>query len=238
MTVAETATRVSGNVSASIVTGRQSVLPIGNDWLDVNQILSSMHYLGPINRGQPYRDEFGVLVLANPSSRRLPHSNWLELVRWCLFGTKNGGSQQWKRVSRLLRETRPDVTTVVSYSDPSVGHTGALYRACGWLWAPTWHRLRTPPSGNGRWTQGGKVEAVKDRWVFCLRDDKDRARLLQVNDSALRRKYEYAEFKERTGGDYKRWITHSCKQKSSRHTHKPYPSVKHDYERKIQLRPA
>lgn len=64
--------------------GRQGILPIGNDWLSVNQILSSMHYLGPINRGFPYRDEFGVLVLANPSSRRLPASRWLELVRWVL----------------------------------------------------------------------------------------------------------------------------------------------------------
>lgn len=187
------------------MTGRQGTLPIGNEWLGVNQILASMHYLGPINRGSPYRDEFGVLVLANPSSRRLPHSNWLELVRWCLFGTKNGGSQQWKRVSSWLRDTRPDVTTVVSYSDPSVGHTGALYRACNWLWAPTWHRLRTPPSGNGKWSQLGKVEAVKDRWIFCLQPDATRETALRINDDALVRRYPWAEFRERTGGDFKRW---------------------------------
>lgn len=195
----------NGNVFASTVMERQGTLPIGNEWLGVNQILSSMHYLGPINRGTPYRDEFGVLVLANPSSRRLPHSNWLELVRWCLYGTKNGGSRQWKRVCLWLRETRPDVTTVVSYSDPSVGHTGALYRACNWHWAPTWHRLRTPPSGNGKWTTRGKVESVKDRWIFCLRSDPERERLLQVNDSALVRRYPWAEYREGIGGDYKRW---------------------------------
>lgn len=192
-------------VSASIEMGRQGSLPIGNDWLSVNQILSSMHYLGPIKRGFPYRDEFGVLVLANPSSRRLPASRWLELVRWCLYGTKNGGSQQWKRVCRWLRETRPEVTTIVSYSDPSVGHTGALYRASNWLWAPTWHRLRTPPSGNGRWSQGGKVEAVKDRWVFCLQPDAEREAILRVQDESLRRKMPWAEYREKTGGDYKRW---------------------------------
>lgn len=202
---AVTAPSHSESACASIVTARQGILPIGNDWLGVNQILSSMHYLGPINRGTPYRDEFGVLVLANPSSRRLPQSRWLELVRWCLFGTRNGGSQQWKRVCRSIRSTRPEVTTIVSYSDPSVGHTGALYRASNWLWAPTWHRLRTPPSGNGKWSASGKVEAVKDRWIYPLRPDPARAELLRIKDAALVRKYPWAEFREGVGGDYKRW---------------------------------
>ena len=43
----------------------------------------------------------------------------------------------------LLRDV--GVSTVVSYSDPSAGHTGSLYRACNWIWAPTWLRLRPPP---------------------------------------------------------------------------------------------
>ncbi len=193
------------NVSVSIQMARQGILPIGNDWLSVNQILSSMHYLGPINRGTPYRDEFGVLVLANPSSRRLPQYRWLELVRWCLFGTKNGGSQQWSRVCHFLRQTRPEVTTIVSYSDPSVGHTGALYRASNWLWAPTWHRLRQPPSGNGKWSQGGKVEAVKDRWIFCLQPDSERESILRVQDESIMRRIPWASYRERCGGDYKRW---------------------------------
>jgi hypothetical protein len=206
VTDAGTAENLSA-ATASVLTetARQGVLPIGNDWLGVNQILSSMHYLGPINRGFPYRDEFGVLVLANPSSRRLPHSNWLELVRWCLYGTKNGGSQQWKRVCRWLRETRPEVTTIVSYSDPSVGHTGALYRASNWLWAPTWHRLRTPPSGNGKWSARGKSEAVKDRWVFCLASDPQREAVLALQDESLRRRFPWAEYRDGKGGDYKRW---------------------------------
>ena len=200
----------NGAASASTWMARPGILLIGPDSLSVNQILSSMHYLGPINRGFPYRAEFGVLVLANPSSRRLPHSRWLELVRWCLFGTKNGGSQQWKRVSTWIRTQYPEVTTIVSYSDPSVGHTGALYRASNWLWAPTWHRLRTPPSGNGKWTKSGKVEAVKDRWVFCLQPDAERESLLRVQDDALRRKMPWAEYREKRGGDYKRWISSQC----------------------------
>lgn len=205
VTHVETVARSGGDACVSSVTAAQGILPIGTDWLGVNQILASMHYLGPIKRGTPYRDEFGVLVLANPSSRRLPQSRWLELVRWCLFGTRNGGSQQWKRVTSILRETHPHVTTIVSYSDPSVGHTGALYRACNWLWAPTWLRLRTPPSGNGRWTANGKREAVKDRWVFCLAPDDARESLLAVQDTALKRRMPWAEYREGRGGDYKRW---------------------------------
>lgn len=174
--------------------------------LTVNQILAERHYLGPIGRGEPYQDDAGVLVFANPSSRRLPQHRWLELVRWCITSeTPNAGSMQWRRAHRWLREQFPHVTTVVSYSDPSAGHTGALYRACNWLWAPTWHRLRTPPSGNGRWTDGGKVEAVKDRWVFCLQPDAERAAILAVQDETLMRRFPYAAFRERTGGDYKRW---------------------------------
>lgn len=115
------------------------------------------------------------------------------------------GSRQWRAAHRWLRERFPHVTTVVSYSDPSAGHTGALYRACNWLWAPTWHRLRTPPSGNGRWTDGGKVEAVKDRWVFCLARDSERAGLLAIQDASLVRRFPYAEFREKRGGDFKRW---------------------------------
>lgn len=182
-------------------------LPLGDEFLTVNQILAERHYLGPINRGWHYRDEFGVLVLANPSSRRLPQDRWLELVRWCLYGEKNGGSQQWRRVASQLRKDRPRVTTVVSYSDPAVGHTGALYRACNWLWAPTWHRLRPAPSGHGKWTEGGKVESVKDRWIFRLQPDSEREALLRVQDDALRRKMPWAEYQEKRGGDYKRWKT-------------------------------
>jgi hypothetical protein len=149
----------------------------------VAAFLDAHHYLGRARRGFAWSDEFGVLVLANPTSRHLP-TDWLELIRWCLVGTPNGGSQQWARVSRWLRAERPEVTTVISYSDPSAGHTGALYKACNWRRAPTWHRLRPPPTGNGAWP-GGPQQAVKDRWVFPLRSDPRRASVLAIRDSAL-----------------------------------------------------
>jgi hypothetical protein len=183
---------------------RQAPLPLGDEFLTVNQILSAYHYLGPISRGEPYRDEYGVMVFANPSSRRLPQDRWLELVRWCIVSeVENAGSRQWRQVRRWLLAHYPQATTLISYSDPSAGHDGALYRACNWLWAPTWHRLREPPSGNGNWGTG--KQAVKDRWVFPLHDDAERESLLAVQDDSLRRLMPWAEYREKRGGDFKRW---------------------------------
>ena len=84
-----------------------------------------------------------------------------------------------------LKRERPTVSTIVSFSDPSVGLTGALYRACNWRYALTWHALRPPPTGNGSWTEAGNPQAVKHRWVYALRADPRRACVLAVNDSAL-----------------------------------------------------
>jgi hypothetical protein len=189
-------------------------LPFDDDALTPNQILARYHYLGPINRGRVFRDAHGVIVVANPSSRRLPQDRWLELVRWCILSGL--GSEQWRATRAWLLETFPDVTTVVSYSDPSVGHTGALYRASGWLWAPTWHRLREPPSGNGNWGTGR--QASKDRWVYVLRPDRERADLLKVQDESLMKRMSWAEYREPRwkrrhalretgGGDYARFVT-------------------------------
>lgn len=154
----------------------------------VAEFLRANHYLGPVSRGFAWSDDFGVLVLAKPTARRLPQDGtWLELVRWCLLGVKNGGSQQWARVCRALLDELDTVTTIVSYSDPSVGHTGALYKACNWQWRPTWHRLRPPPSGNGAWG-GGKTQSVKDRWIYALRPDGRRDALTAIQDESIVRR--------------------------------------------------
>lgn len=176
----------------------------------VSQLLAERHYLGSINRGAAWQDEFGVIVVAAPTARNIPTA-WLELVRWCLVrGIKNDGSRQWSAFVRALRRMRPDVTTIVSYSDPSVGHTGSLYRACNWRWAPTWHRLRPPPTGNGAWSEG-KRQSVKDRWVFPLADDPARAELLRAQDAAILRKWPWAEYREPDGVSYKKFLkTISC----------------------------
>ncbi len=191
---------------------RQSALPL--DRLPPQVLLEDRHYLGPSHRASfVHADDFGVMVFAAPTARHLP-SDWLELVRWCLTGGPNAGSQQWKAARKALQAF--SATTVVSYSDPSVGHTGALYRACNWLWAPTWHRLAPPPSGNGTWTYAKGAQAVKDRWVAPLKVDPRRAVVLSVNAEGVRRRMPWAEYREPKwkrgvpilstgGGDYRRF---------------------------------
>lgn len=141
---------------------------------EANDLLRRKHYLGPLYSGGAElvfvgrRDGEVVAcqVWRRPTSRNLPNDgSWLELSRWCLTpeAGANAGSRCHRASVPLLRDL--GALTLVSYSDPSAGHTGALYRACNWLWAPTWQRLRPPPTGNGRWTSD-VVQAVKDRWVF------------------------------------------------------------------------
>ena len=164
---------------------------------DVSAALSEHHYLGPARRGFALEYDGSIVVLSNPSSRRLPHDTWLELTRWMLVkgGDRSSGSQMWSKIAKWLICNRQEVTTIVSYSDPSVGHTGALYRACNWVWAPTWHRLRPPPTGNGSWTDG-KKQSTKDRWVYPLRPDQKRANILAVKDRSILRRMPQAMWRE------------------------------------------
>lgn len=166
---------------------------------ECNRFLVGRHYLGPTKTAAfGWRDEFGVMLFARPRSRHLP-PDWLELVRWCLRGEKNDGSRQWSGFARWAR-VNIAATTIVSYSDPSQGHTGALYRACNWEWAPTWLRLRPPPTGNGAWT-ADKQQATKDRWVFPLRVDERRPQVLLVNDDSIMRRMPWASYP----GNYKQF---------------------------------
>ena len=184
-------------------TGRQADMFQTSGWQSVESVSSELglhHYLGAANRGKAWVDEFGLLVLAHPTSRHLPQ-DWLELTRWCLLGIKNGGSRQWARVRREIPAVWPDATTVVSYSDPSAGHSGALYRACGWKYAPTWHRIVTPPTGNGSWTDG-KQESVKDRWFYPLQDDERREAVLSL-PAAYTRNRPWLEWHDGKGADWK-----------------------------------
>lgn len=77
----------------------------------------------------------------------------------------------------------------MSYSDPDHGHTGSLYRACNWQWAPTWHRLRPAPSGHGAWRIGERA-SVKDRWVFHLSRRDPHRDCLFVDDRAAVRHWQ------------------------------------------------
>ncbi len=176
-------------------TDRQGVTWYIGSSQEADSLLRDRHYLGPLHTGAVRlvvigeRDHRTVAaqVWKLPTSRNLPaDETWLELARWCLTpeAGPNAGSRQHRYVVPLLHSR--GVRTLLSYSDPSAGHTGALYRACNWQWAPTWHRPRPPPSGLGCW-DGVTRQEVKDRWVFPVtRHDPARGLLVCDDLSAVR----------------------------------------------------
>lgn len=164
---------------------------------EANPLLNARHYLGPVDSGSVRLVVVGrvagrvvaAMVWKTPTARRIP-TDWLELSRWCLTpeAGPNAGSRMHRYAVRELRRLFPAATTLVSYSDPSVGHTGSLYRACNWLWKPTWHVLRPPPTGGGSW-DGETFESPKERWVFYLREDPNRDAVLVLDDESLARRF-------------------------------------------------
>lgn len=176
-----------------------ALLPDGLQVIDVqiaNSLLAESHYLGDaagarLVIGWIIESEIvAAQIWRWPTSRHLPaDGTWLELSRWCLTPAAgaNAGSKMDKYARHQIRESLPAVTTLISYSDPSVGHTGALYRACNWQWAPTWHRLRPPPTAGGSW-DGRTTESVKDRWFYPLAADARRSGILSVKDASAERR--------------------------------------------------
>jgi hypothetical protein len=159
---------------------------------EVNPLLATSHYLGPMNAGgaqmviagRKNGRVVGCQVWRQPTTRHLPPGGtWLELSRWCLTPElgENAGSRMDRYAKMLLRSR--GVLTGVSYSDPSHGHTGALYKACNWHWAPTWQRLRPPPTGAGSW-DGITQQSVKDRWVLHVTKRDPQREILRCQDAS------------------------------------------------------
>ena len=157
---------------------------------DVDLLLRTRHYLGKapahslklILAGSADGQVVAAQVWKLPTAKYLPNDGtWLELARWCLTPEAglNAGSRMHAYAVREIKALQPAVTTLISYSDSGVGHTGSLYRACNWQWFPTWHRLKPPPTGGGTW-DGVHYQTPKDRWIFSLRRDDRRAAILAV----------------------------------------------------------
>jgi hypothetical protein len=147
-------------------------------------LLSSYHYLGPVNGCRhgfaAWRDDVMVACMAwrHPTARMLPSDgSWLELSRWCLTpdAGRNAGSRMMAWVARWVRRNAPTVAVGVSYSDPVHGHTGALYKSSGWSYEPTHHGARYDangvgyPSGHGSWN-GRDMATPKHRWLYHFQE--------------------------------------------------------------------
>ena len=136
----------------------------------VNGFLRAHHYL---RRGVPgwrvaltLRDSEnelllrGVVVVGTPSSRELMKRGFVEVTRLCAHAApKNAASYL---LGAAKRWAEPRGFSLVSYSDPGVGHSGTVYRTAGFTHAG---KSKGGTWGNRPGHKQGR-EGPKDRWVW------------------------------------------------------------------------
>lgn len=79
----------------------------------------------------------GVIVFALPPremAKRYEVTVCWELARLYVMDTEPFNSETWfmSRAIKFIRSNHPTVEALVSYADPSAGHSGTIYRAANW----------------------------------------------------------------------------------------------------------
>jgi hypothetical protein len=119
---------------------------------------------------------YAVAIWTNPTSPKLPQLTWLMLSRWAIApeAPKNTGTRMESWMVRDIRRRFPDVTTLVSYSDPDT-HDGSIYRACNWVEGETTDRKT---EGRKNWHNRERARVTKNtapervtRWTKTIRGD-------------------------------------------------------------------
>lgn len=135
--------------------------------------IKERHYLKSTPPGFVFVIEFmdgrtrvGAMQLGRPCSKSLDQDRILELNRMYFVdeAPKNTESQALGMMRRFVRTWYPNIRLLLSYSDPSAGHSGRIYEADGWA---RFGRT-TSKSGYGwRSRPNRKDDPVtpKDRWV-------------------------------------------------------------------------
>ncbi|MCS7301442.1 MAG: DUF4338 domain-containing protein [Fimbriimonadales bacterium] len=106
---------------------------------EVRAFLDAHHYLG--GRGVPiYKHALGVWaeytlvgvgVFGRPCARQECRPDTLELRRYCLLDSLPRNAESYC-LSRMLRWLKArGYRRVITYADPSQGHTGGIYKAVG-----------------------------------------------------------------------------------------------------------
>jgi hypothetical protein len=112
---------------------------------------------------------FAVAIWSNPVARLLPQREWLELRRLAIApdAPRNTASRLLGIMAKLIRRARPEVLRLISYQDADA-HTGAIYRAAGWV------AVELPKASQTRWDAGtrprppSQSESPKCRWEKIL----------------------------------------------------------------------
>lgn len=115
---------------------------------------------------------YAVAIWSLPIAKKLNFQGIYELRRFAIApdAPRNTASWMLAVMSKLIKESKPDIVTIISYQDTSM-HDGTIYRAAGWTpipqkeghgkgWGKGWHsRLR----------KGSDVLGDKIRWQKELR---------------------------------------------------------------------
>lgn len=145
-----------------------SELTLAQQSHDARQIQAwceAFHYRGaPINWRYGYwvmcnQRKVGVVTVGRPTSPTHPQDgSVLELSRFHLLDCcpKNSESRVLSLVKRAV-ERDSDAIVMISYSDPSQGHTGTIYKAAGW---------EDNGESESNSTRGGPI---KRRWSISLK---------------------------------------------------------------------
>jgi hypothetical protein len=118
--------------------------------------------------GAAYRGVlYAVAIWSHPVNRSLPQNEWLELRRMAISddAPKMTGSWMLGVMARLVRKSRPEVRTLISYQDKAV-HSGTIYRAAGWK-ATTVKRYSSW-SNQTRVRPECQAKSDKQRWEYIL----------------------------------------------------------------------
>jgi hypothetical protein len=80
----------------------------------------------------------GCIVFALPPREVMKRYNvplaW-ELARLFIMDCTPKNAESWfmSRAVQWVKQNRPDVRLLISYADPSAGHSGTIYRAANWI---------------------------------------------------------------------------------------------------------
>jgi hypothetical protein len=134
--------------------------------------IEERHYTKSIPAGYVVALEFlqgptqvGAMLLGRPEAPRLDQDRILELTRMHFIdeAPKNTESRALGLMRKFVRIWLPNVRLLLAYSDPTAGHTGAVYEADGWAKFGA-----SAKQGNGWLSRPGRKAASispKDRWV-------------------------------------------------------------------------
>jgi hypothetical protein len=124
---------------------KQGVLLLDRDRRKAEEIIRTHHYTRSIPSGKSYYAAYGEAFVVwslpancNASTHFLPDiadARVFELTRlWAPDGhERNLLTAAIGEGVKVLRQAEPDVDLVMSYADPSAGHSGGVYRAASWI---------------------------------------------------------------------------------------------------------